>query len=806
MMGNHGKQTTIWDTREPATGRLTSSSAIRQAATNICAAGILLAAICGVELVSVPMASAQAGNVPAAPHANRKQEQAHKAAGIAPVTTTVVVQAQAGDTYLPERVQVGTLDGSPLLTTPVSATVVTRELMQDQFNRVLSDVVKNDASIGEDYAPVGYYGDFAIRGFPIDLATGLEINGLTVAGEQDVPLANKERVEFLKGIAGVESGVTTAGGLINYVTERPRSVRQLELDTDQRGSEIGDLELGWLLGRRRQFGTLFHFLGEGIHSYVNDANGVLGGATFDGDWKLTDRTTLSGDFEYQHLVQHSVAGYQLLGGAVVPYHVYPSTMLGQQPWSKPNTFDTLNTNVRMESEYGRQGWRRNWRGFAAASFSQSLIDDNVIYPYGCYYEAVCNQGPGGPPPYFFAPDGTYDIYDYRDPGERRRDAVAEAVALGELSTGKVRHHLAAGGELFLRSVNLPGPPSAGAPSTVQNGAVYAYIGSENIFRNNIVYPDSTADLSAGPVVLWEDDHQSSLLLQDRMELPGHIQLIAGGRFTSLRDHNYGQPNSAGTATGELVTNKLLWLPQNAVTWNPRADLTLYGNYSVMLSLGPQGPFWAGGYYLPPFFTRQAEGGVKYQWRNRMLITADIFHMRAPFFYPQVIDTAGDQSFLSAGHETHDGVEAGAQGVVNNWLRLSATAAGIRAVSNGSLTPSFNGKQVINQPRLRTDIFADIAVPQKWALHWKGLHLMPGWSLTTRKYATRDDQVSVGGYSLFNLGARYMPGGDNGRMIFRIYADNILDKRYWKDTGANYGDTFVHLGAPTTVRLSAVYRF
>ncbi len=47
------------------------------------------------------------------------------------------------------------------------------------------------------------------------------INGMTIAGEQDVPLENKERVEFLKGIAGVESGVASAGGLINYVTRRP---------------------------------------------------------------------------------------------------------------------------------------------------------------------------------------------------------------------------------------------------------------------------------------------------------------------------------------------------------------------------------------------------------------------------------------------------------------------------------------------------------------------------------------------------------------------------------------------------------
>ena len=92
--------------------------------------------------------------------------------------------------------------------------------MSDQVSRVLSDVVKNDASVGEDYAPVGYYGDFEIRGFPIDLATGMQINGMTIAGEQDVPLENKQRVEIVKGIAGLESGIASAGGVINYVTKR----------------------------------------------------------------------------------------------------------------------------------------------------------------------------------------------------------------------------------------------------------------------------------------------------------------------------------------------------------------------------------------------------------------------------------------------------------------------------------------------------------------------------------------------------------------------------------------------------------
>ena len=79
----------------------------------------------------------------------------------------------------------------------------------------------------------------------------------------------------------------------------------------------------------------------------------------------------------------------------------------------------------------------------------------------------------------------------------------------------------------------------------------------------------------------------------------------------------------------------------------------------------------------------------------------------------------------------------------------------------------------------------------WCRIRSGLHLMPGWSYTSRKEATRDDAVSVPGYNLFNLGARYTPGGEQGHMTLRLYADNIFNKRYWKDTGASYGDTFIH---------------
>jgi iron complex outermembrane receptor protein len=743
----------------------------------------VLPLVCALTYRNALAQNPQPANAPAAASAAQK---------VTPLTTTVVVQGQVSDDYLPTDLTVGSLDGLPLLSAPVSATVVTRDLMNDQVSRVLSDVIKNDASIGEDYAPVGYYGDYEIRGFTVDLATGIEINGMPIAGEQDVPFENKQRVEFLKGIAGVEGGVTTAGGLIDYVTKRPALVTAIDVATDHRGTSYAALDIGRLFGKAKQFGLRGNMAGEAIHTYVESANGWRGVGTAAGDWKLSDNVAWKADFEYQHKRERSVAGYQLLGGTTVPAlnTVFPSVMLADQPWSKPNIFDAFNANSRIDVHVTPA-----WHAYLEGSYSHSLIDDNVIYPYGAALAAdgVTSLCPNSPI-YFYCPDGSYEAYDYRSPGELRIDAIGEAIAMGQIRTGHVTQDIVFGGSMFDRGVDL-------SPDIIYNP-----IGVENIFQPNVVFAEQTYT-PPSPSVQADFNHQTSAIVQDRITLPGRVRLTAGGRYVSTSDYSFN---------GE---SKSLWLPQYSATYAPSTSVTVYGSYGVTLSLGPEAPFWTlnvpNSGYLRPFLTRQAEVGVKYEPGQRILLTTSLFRMRAPFFYPKLIN-APDATctqpqgpglcFEADGHETHDGVELSAQGKAANWLSLSATAAGIQATSDDSSTPAYNGKQVINQPRFRTAFFADLTLPRTGPLHLSDFHLMPGWGYTSRKEATRDDITAVGGYNLFSLGARYSPGGESSHLTLRMYADNILDKRYWKDTGASYGDTFIHLGAPTTVRLSGQYRF
>ncbi|MGC8025681.1 hypothetical protein ACP3WI_25230, partial [Salmonella enterica] len=71
---------------------------------------------------------------------------------------------------------------------------------------------------------------------------------------------------------------------------------------------------GTLFGEHKQFGLRINAAHEDIHSYVNNGDGWRDFASLSASWALSSKTLVQFDAEYQQKAQHSVAGYQLLGG------------------------------------------------------------------------------------------------------------------------------------------------------------------------------------------------------------------------------------------------------------------------------------------------------------------------------------------------------------------------------------------------------------------------------------------------------------------------------------------------------------
>ncbi|MGY3039296.1 iron complex outermembrane receptor protein [Rhodanobacter sp. TND4EL1] len=669
----------------------------------------------------------------------------------------------------------GSFGNAPLQDTPAAITVITRDQIDDRQPRTLSELARSDAALGDSYAPVGYYQDVAIRGYALDLATGYKLNEMSLVGEQPIALEDKQRVEILKGLGGLEAGVVAPGGLVNYVSKRPADVRSATVGTDSHGSRYLALDVGgWL---SPAFGVRVNAAHEDMNSYVQHADGRRSFVSLAADWKINPDATLQLDSNYQTSGQRSASGYQLLGGSTIPAHPSRTRLLGFEPWQQPVGIDASNSTLRFNYHLSD-----TWTAQLSASHSRAVIDDNVAFAYGCFYSADCASG--ATPGWFFAPNGDYDIYDYRSPDDTRVNDEARAVLKGTFETGSISHEVSLGTSAFRRTID-------------RRPYVYDYVGTGNINQVDPPYFAPSPN-QPGSSVRRLTSWQHSVFALDRLHLGDQWQVLAGGRFVRLHERAY---DSSGVPERDTRISKML--PQAAVLWQPTTRLITYLSYSESLSLGNEAPYWTsnGGTTLAPLLARQTEAGVKYAWSDALSLTAALYNIRQPYQFARPDQSAEGFTFVQRGNEVHSGLELNAAGQVTDRLRLTASINLIRARADGTGSPSYEGHQVVNVPRLRSAVYLDYQLPFA-----PQLGLLGGWRYASSNVATPNGLTRVPAYNVFDAGLRYASQWNGHAMTWRLSVDNVFNHFYWRDTGSSGGDSYLFPGAPRLARLSLTFAF
>ena len=682
------------------------------------------------------------------------------------------VQGQDASGYRSETASVGGFDEAPLLDTPASITVINETLIKDQQARLLSEVLRNDASVGDSYAPIGYYENFVVRGFSLNAASSYKINGRTITGEQNVALENKQQVEVLKGLAGLQSGISEPSGVINYVTKRPEDVRSVTVSTDDRGSGYIATDVGGWFGSEQHFGLRANVAHEDLNSYVEHANGQRDFVSLAFDWNISPDAVLQLDAEYQNKQQRSVPGYQLLGGTQVPHNASPKKKLGHQSGGKQVGIDSLNLNGKFEYRFSDQ-----WKGSVSAARSKVVIDDYSSFAWGCYGSASCSSTSV---PNYFSPEGNYDVYDYRSPDDTRRDDEIQAAMTGLFDTAGIGHELTFGTSAFRRVVD-------------KRESVNDPIGSGNIYEPTPTFKPTSQPLNDSHRNL--DSRQYGLFVTDRIRFNEQWQTILGGREVRLDEKAFDE-----NGTESRHTQQYVFLPQAALIYKPIENISLYTSYSKGLSLGGTAPWFADNkdVTLAPTVSRQIEAGVKYDWR-RISFAAAVFQTRQAYQYAK--PEGNHFIYMHQGQQKNTGLELSANGWATDRLQIATSVAAIRARVSGSGTPDYEGHQTINVPKLRASLYADYALP--WV---NGLAVMGGVQYSAKKYANRTGNVDVGDYAVVNVGSRYTTKVDGYETVFRLSVDNLFDKRYWRVAGEYMGDDYLFQGAPLTARLSASVSF
>jgi len=636
----------------------------------------------------------------------------------------------------------------PLDEAPVSATVIGADVLQQPGVQSISAAIGRDPAIGENYATTGYYENFSLRGFLLDLGSSYRVNGYVVPGEMHIALDNRASIEILKGMGNLSGGTVGAGGTVNFVSRRPADVRSARFELSRHGGWLTGVDLGIAQLGQGNLGLRVNLAHEEMRPGAAGAQGRRDFMAIAADAKHGP-LNLNLDLEYGRRAQPAVPGFQLLGGTALPADVDPLTNINSQPWSRP---------VRNESRLAALRARYALPGATLTtgiSDGAARIDDSLAFPFGC----------NDPPYQYFCADGGYVLYDYRV-FERRRTRHWTTAIETELALAGAKHEISFGIERIVRTVQQ---------RQLYSTTLYGDDGralSGNLYAPGVALP---APPTTGVDMPSRRVEQPAVFMSDQVSW-GAWRANLGLRLAR-------------------VDQKPVALPQLALTRIASPSERIYFNVARGLELGTEAPSVAqnAGQLLAPRVVSQAELGWRRSWEEGHSLSVALFRWRRPFEFTDPVGAswAGLGDFRQAGRQVHTGAEAGGTWRAHAALSLSGQAALLRAAAQGTGVAEFEGRQIQNVPRLRWNGLARYTVPGV-----SGLDVNLRWLYVGPRNARRDGLVSVPGYHRFDAGASWTlhaAGGRTTRLMLSV--ENLANRRYWRDAGEAYSADLLFPGRP-----------
>lgn len=658
-----------------------------------------------------------------------------------------------------------TRDATKIYQAPaVQLVTVTGAQLSQPGAHTLASTLSGQASVGENYAAIGYYENFTIRGFTLDHGSSYRINGQLVSGEMQPGLENKQAIEILNGIGLPSGGSPSPGGTINYVTKLPQDIRKIVVEGSNSGGSYVGADVGWRQSSADLPGMRFNFAHESLSPYAQHASGTRDFMSTAARWEESHTFRLDADLEYQNWRQYVVPGLQLLGGTVVPVNIDPALNINQQAWSRPVVNESYHAGLRL-----------HWMPDDATTITAGLntgrarIDDNLAFPFGCNTAPV----------QFFCANGDYVLYDYHA-SEVRATSSSAIAATRDLNIAGAKHTLRVQVEQAVRSID-----QRELTSTTRY--------DENGFA-------TSGNLSTVSVPLPAPDQMpvDQPIKRSTMRMLSLSDTVEWGSWAS----GLAIRNVAIQVEGVDSSSATFALP---TVWLSRAIGSRgngYASYAKGVDLGSQAPVVAenAGDMLAPRQTQQVEFGLKNMQHSAGNWSISFFWMRRPFQFtePQGLSWAGLGVFRQAGIQTHTGMELSADMTLGPRWGLHSNMLFLQARASGTGVPAFDNVQVQNVPKLAADLKLD----------WRptcaqGVDLSLSANYRGRSNALGDGSAVVGGYTRLDAGASWQTIIFGSAVVIEAKINNLADRRYWRDVGEAYSANLLLPGAPriATFRVS-----
>jgi iron complex outermembrane receptor protein/outer membrane receptor for ferric coprogen and ferric-rhodotorulic acid len=658
-------------------------------------------------------------------------------------------------TYTARELDIGKTGLSPR-ETPQSVSVITRQQLDDRNLTKLEDALKSTVGVNITRLDgAGNYNSIQARGFDIGavLLDGLPIaQGPNYATALD--LALYDRVEVLRGPAGLLQGAGEPGGAVNLV--RKRALGTLKIGG---GAQLGSFGLrrveADLTGPLNAAGTL-----RGRVVVVEDRRDSFVDLLFSNkhaaygtlELDLAPSTTLSVGATRQRvrsMVDQGLPSYA--DGRLLD--VPRSTVVG----TRANRQDMDTRDVFAELEH-----RLDNGGMVKAALRDVRRDN--FYRSGRANGALAANG-----------DFAFETVDLKG---QLKDRSADLYVAAPFTLAGREHRLLLG---LNHNERESGEGNyAYGPRSTFNIFAPAYI--------DMAYPQISLPGFTGTTTRTE----TAVYGQAQFGVTERLRLLAGGRLSwaEVEVHNYNGVVTPPSKPGRHFT------PNLAALFDLTPQLTAYASYAE--SFVVQSQLDARGQLLVPRSAEQVELGLKGEFLNKRLQTqAALFRIedRNRALTDPVVSTA----YIAGGEVRSEGLELEASGqLAPGWDLLAGYAYTKTAFVKGTATQqgqvfaTSTPKHVVNLSSRYA--FRDGAL--------RGFSLGGGISWRSSFYAQSGAvRLVSGNYALANLQLGY---AFNDHLELGLTVDNLFDKTYYEKVSGPGRQNFY--GSPRSAVLALKLRY
>lgn len=654
------------------------------------------------------------------------------------------------------RSATGTKTDTPLIETPQSISVVTRDQVAKQGAQTVNEALRYTPGINtETRGSSGRYDLPTLRGFGGDgmgggyrYLDGLRVFNTAYYGTPQFDPYNLERIEVIRGPASVLYGQSSPGGILSFVSKRPtaETIREVQVQTGSYGRLQGAFDLGGAVDPEGKF--LYRLAGVARDTgaqidHVKEQRVSISPAL---TWRPTADTTLTVLANYQRDPNYGWHGWVPAQGTFLPNPLGKISRRFYDGDPNFNTYDRTQASAGYLFEHKFSDAvivRQNLR------YMHVDVDNNEVYSTG--FPSVNDV----PTNYRSINRATYRA------NERIDALTLDNQVETRFETGPFQHTLLAGLDYQYLDTNVKIGYGTAPPIDAFNP----------VYGVPIALPALTQDID-------QKRAQTGLYLQDQIKLDRWV-ISLGGRYDWV--------DSTNATSNPTTTTPAVIAKQNDRAFTGRAGLIYlfdngvapYASYST--SFEPLVGVDIAGDAFRPTKGEQYEAGLKYQppgWNT--LLTFAAFDLTQQNVRTSVPETPGQYRQLGEVRSRGFEIEAKSNPLVGLNMIASFTYQDVEITKDMPATVggiSNQGKVPYLVPTYLASIWADYTV-QRGA--FAGFGFGAGVRHTAATWADSQNTVPVPPYTLVDAGVSYDFGKlrpDLKGMLLSVNVKNLFDTEY-----------------------------